>query len=225
MKVIVGFGSLAESLLSFVKDTKDVFVFSRNKGKIIEGQKEYSFIKIADEDVLKKAKHILICLPSSSYQSFFESYGPELHPNVKLYSFATVLMKEDVINLAGNKNIIPCKCFGQAEQMKLDQKGMLLIPKGLERERAWIRQFFDERIDIVEGDEETALYVNQEATKAALIMVTDLKNKLRNMNIDPRVIDHTIEITTRGVISSYVKSELGGFGKQLLKDIENNRGV
>lgn len=220
VNLIIGFGSLAKSLLTFVKEGEELFVFSRNINKIKEAYKEFPFIKIADEETLTKAKHVLICLPSSSYQDFFKSYGSLFSVEATFFSFSTALMRTEVQMLSGKDQIIPCKCVGQAKQMQRDHKGMLVVPCGYDRQRDYLRGIFESELDIVEGDEKEVFYVNRQATKATLKMVTALKRELEGKGIDSRIIEHTIEITTRGVIRSYMRSELGGFGKQLLKEIE-----
>lgn len=222
MIVFIGFGNLAKSLLPFITSHDEIKIFNKNPEKVTLYQNVDKRVSPANIECLKTATNVFILLPSTAYDLFFEKYGSLFHKKTVFYHFATALMQEEVEKLIPNRKVIPCKCVGQSEQMAKDNRGMLLIPPTFEKEIKWLRKLFDNRFRIMKGDEEEALIANQLATKAAIEMAVNLKMELQDKGFSKEIIEQSISITTRGVINSYLEGKLGGFGKKIQKQIEDN---
>lgn len=222
MLLVIGFGELAQSVLTFVSKEEVMYVYNRDNSKVEAAKEEYPFIHTAKEEDFRRADKIFVFLPKDAYQPFFTQYAKLFSETARFYFFATALTIEECGNYITQGTIIPCKCIGQAKQMKLDNRGMLVVPPAFQADIQWLHQLFIPSMRIIEGEETDVLYLNQVATQTALAFVVKLENELRERNYSEEMIKQVLEITTRGVISSYVQGTLGSFGKGILEELKKD---
>ncbi|MBU8905265.1 NAD(P)-binding domain-containing protein [Desertibacillus haloalkaliphilus] len=223
MKLFIGFGELAKALISLTSSNEKIYVFSRSTEKIVEAQKQDQRIVQVTEDQLHQVSHAFITLPSTAYEPFFTSYGHLFTDDTVFYHCATALMVEDIEAFISHGSVVPFKCVGQAAQIRRDQKVVFVTPKKHLSEVSHLKDWFGEKVSIVAGSEQQVLAANKEATRAAVEMAVDLKEKLRQQGLPDEIIQQSLEVTTRGVIQAFSDGKLGGFGKTVIKEIEDQR--
>ncbi|MEB1807868.1 MAG: hypothetical protein LPK26_11370 [Bacillaceae bacterium] len=218
MILFIGFGRLTQSLLPFIKSEETIYVFHKNR----RDEDYYNQFKVqyAGPNMFSKASHIFLALPGSAYNDFFTQYGQYLHKEAIIFHMATAIMEQEVISYMQGSKVVPCKCVGQSDQMVTDKQGLLIVPESFDQEAKWLKSFFTKDMKVETGEEEKVLLINQHATKAALELAVSLKKELHKKGFDEKWIDHSLEVTVRGVIKSYCHQQLGGFGRNLLKEIE-----
>ncbi|WP_209123928.1 hypothetical protein [Alkalihalobacillus sp. BA299] len=223
MILFVGFGRLTKSLLSLKENEANIHVFHK-KVRTKDDYEQFN-VKFLQPTEFSEVTHVFLSLPATAYPNFFTEYGSYFQKETIFFHMATGLLKADVEPYIKGCKIVPCKCIGQADQMVVDQKAMLIVPKPFEEERKWLQSFFSKGISVLEGKEEDVLLINQLATKKALDLAVSLKTELQNKGFDEKWIDHSLEVTVRGVIKSYCHKQLGGFGRKLLEEIEKQNEV
>ncbi|WP_216831846.1 hypothetical protein [Alkalihalobacterium elongatum] len=223
MILFIGFGKLTKALLPFIKSDNTVYVFHKNE----RDEQFYNLynVKYASPATFSKASYVFLSLPASAYSDFFTEYGQYFHKETIFFHMATALTKKEVLSFVKGGKVVPCKCIGQADQMAIDKRGLIVVPENSQEEENWLKSFFTNDMSIMVGREEDVLRINQIATKAALELAVALKKELQGNSFDKEWINQTLEITVRGVIKSYCHQQLGGFGRNLLKEIEKQNGV
>lgn len=218
MILFIGFGRLTQSLLPFIQSEETIYVFHKN----LRDEDYYNQFKVqyAGPDMFSKASHIFLALPASAYNDFFTQYGQYLHKEAIIFHMATAIMEQEVISYTQGSKVVPCKCIGQADQMVTDKRGLLIVPESFDQEVMWLKSFFSKDMTLQTGEEKDVLLINQHATKAALELAVSIKKELHKKGFEEKWIDHSLEVTVRGVIKSYCLQQLGGFGRNLLKEIE-----
>ncbi|UOE93511.1 hypothetical protein [Alkalihalobacillus sp. LMS39] len=152
---------------------------------------------------------------------FFEEYGHLFSKNCVFYYFATAMMKKDVQKLIKHGKIIPCKFVGHAEQSMKDNKAMLAIEGNDKEEITQVGQWFLKDMKLMEAAEEDVLFMNQKVTEMAIQFAVIVKKELQNQKVNDEMLQHSLEITSRGVIQSYMNDTLGHFGKKIAREVEN----
>lgn len=72
---------------------------------------------------------------------------------------------------------------------------------------------------VVLGDAAQVPAINRAATAAALRAVIDLEGQLRRMGVDQTLIDAALGGTVPGVALSYQQGTLGGFARQIVREL------
>jgi hypothetical protein len=218
MYLIVGFGKLAQSIIKLSSYPNEILIYTRTKEKV-EEYDDKRILYVTKED-FHKAKHILLMLPASEIAPFLEQNESFFNIDAKVYSFATALHCKE---LKTKRTVIPCKLAGHAKQMVEDQHGLFVLPVG-ENSKPLV-DFFGGKFSIINGTEEEVLMGNSLGTKAAIEMIIDLEEKLREAGIQKAIIAQTLSQVTRGNIKSYINNDLGGFAQKIVKDIRKGRKV
>lgn len=216
MYLVIGLGKLAQSVLKLSSYKQTIFVHSRTKAKVDEYQDER--VSYIAKDEFYKVSHVLLMLPSSEVLAFIEKNSHFFREDVLFYSFATALKSND---LKTERLVIPCKLAGHAKQMVEDEHGLLVIPEGENCEP--LASFFGEKFTIVNGTEEEVILGNTLGTKAAIEMIIDLEDKLKELGVQPAIIKQTLSQVTRGNIKAFLNNELGGFAQQIVEEIRKGR--
>ncbi|OLO40187.1 hypothetical protein BTR23_06720 [Alkalihalophilus pseudofirmus] len=223
MLLFVGFGRLTKGLLPFINSKEAIYVFHTREKKKEEYQKLN--VNLAKPTQFSNATHVFLALPASEYKHFFTTYGQYFQKDTIFFHMATALLQHEVQQSIPYGTIVPCKCIGQADQMAVEQKGLIIVPREFSAERSWLQSFFTKEMTVLEGKEEDVILINQLATKAALELAMSLKKELYQKGLNEKWIDHSLEVTVRGVIKSYCHGKLGGFGRNLLVEIEKQNEV
>ncbi|WP_096202619.1 NAD(P)-binding domain-containing protein [Bacillus sp. FJAT-45350] len=221
MILFIGFGELAKSLITLVENEDLLYVLNRNPEKVRHYQLKEQRVRVAMKEDIPKATRVFILLPSNEYEPFFKEFGSLFNKKVVFYHFATAKKIEEVEEFITGK-VIPCKCVGQANQMMKDNQGLFLVPEKYEKERKWLTNWFGSNVKVEVGSEEDAILANTLATETAIKMAVLLKKELEKEGLSTSVVNQSIEITTRGVIQSYMNNTLGGFGQKVLKEVERD---
>ncbi|WP_170885652.1 hypothetical protein [Bacillus alkalicellulosilyticus] len=222
MVIWIGYGSLARCLLSFKNKEVAVHIFNRDQEKIAKLPMAHKNVFTATSHEFSQADTVFVFLPAHVYREFFEKYRGCFKENATFYFFATALDRNEVSTIIGT-DAIPAKFVGQANQSHQDQKALLLLPK--EKDISYFRSLFNKHVKLMVEEEKVALVANQVATEYALSFVKQLERELTNQGIPQEIINHSIDITARGVIKSYITNSLGHFGKQILEKIEVKQEV
>ncbi|MBM7096368.1 hypothetical protein JSY36_11495 [Bacillus sp. H-16] len=223
MTVFIGFGKLAQAVLHLIPEDRQVRVFSRTKEKVVEACQGDSRITWIEREDFVEHKDIWLFLPKDEVASFIKENKSFFHPQTSIYVTATAVMRKDIESLLPERgNAVPCKFVTQADQLRKDKEGLVIVDSADTDDAEAVKQFLGDRFSVLEGAEEGVLSVNKAATKAAIEAVTTLEKDLRKQGIDEKMIRHAASQIIPGVIRAYLDGELGGFGKQVIKEIEEN---
>ncbi|WP_026690727.1 hypothetical protein [Alteribacter aurantiacus] len=223
MTAFVGLGKLAQSVLSAMPQHQEVYVFSRTKERVTEVGKEDSRIKWLAPEQFRTHKSVWLFLPKNEVVPFIKKYKEYFHPKTCFYVTATALMKRDVENhVPKQSHVVPCKFITQADQLKKDSKGFVVVDSPHERDHRDVSDVLGNQFTVVRGNEKHVLDVNKAATKVAIEAVVRLEKQLKDQGVDSQYIEQGARQIIPGVIGAYLDGELGGFGKQVIKEIEDN---
>ncbi|WP_026671690.1 hypothetical protein [Alkalihalobacterium bogoriense] len=220
MVILIGYGKLATCLLQFKQPDVHVGLYSRNKEKL---KKAVSHSKVLFEVSAKefpKATHVWLTLPAEEYAPFFETYGHLFSEDCVFYYFATAMMKEDVQKLITYGRIVPCKFVGHADQSIKDNKAMLALEEDDKEEFKQVKQWFLRDMKLIKAAEEEVYYINKKVTELAIRFAVTVKKELQNEKENDEILQHSLEITSRGVIQSYINNTLGHFGNKIASEVE-----
>ncbi|WP_142303628.1 hypothetical protein [Evansella halocellulosilytica] len=220
MTLFIGFGKLAKTLAMLLKD-KDIHVFSRTKEKVIDDINEFDHLHWAEPESFNYKREVWLLLPLEQINRFFESYHRYFHEDTIFYFCVTKGRVHDYQGwLTKQQKMVPVKFVTEARQLLKDKKGMAAIPKAYSHYQVQLQQWFGNCMDVVIAEEEQVYTVNKAATKKAIELLVELRNDLKKEQIPNSLIDHASQQIILGVIDSYLKGDLGGFGKQVVNEIK-----
>ncbi|UCZ52340.1 hypothetical protein LGQ02_16040 [Bacillus shivajii] len=223
MALFIGYGKLTKSLVELLDDRK-ITIFSRTKEKVLEGIKEHSHIQWRSPNSFHKEREVWLLLPNDQVRPFLEKYDRFFHEETIFYFCATKGRLGDYEHLLSEKQkMIPVKFITEARQLKKDKKGLAAIPYHCSDYEVTLQKWFGKRIEVVFAEEEQVFFINQTATRKAIELMEEMRYELVNQGISQKLIDHAGLQIVPGVIRSYLEDQLGGFGKQVVEEMNRKR--
>ncbi|WP_227936540.1 NAD(P)-binding domain-containing protein [Alkalihalobacillus deserti] len=219
MKLIVGSGRLASMLLALLRKNNQIFLYGRNQETVTKLLEEFPYVKRGDKEVFSQVKDVFLCLPPGAYESFLTSNKNLFSSDVTFFHMATAFQEKDVKEIVGGKRVIPLKLAGHAAVVKKERKGVFVIPEHVRHERENIIKWFP-TMNVEVAPEEDVLLANQLGTEAAITMVLNLKETLKQHDISPLIAKQTINQTVQGVITGYQTNDLGEFAKKIVEQLK-----
>ncbi|WP_062047666.1 NAD(P)-binding domain-containing protein [Bacillus sp. JCM 19034] len=219
MKVIIGSGKLATLLIDRIERSETVGVYGRNEETVQSLLKRYSHLQAVPIERLNEADDVFLCIPASSYHSFFKEASSIIKKDAILYHMATALMKNDVKELTQGQTIIPLKFAGHALQAKQEQGGILVLEKEWAEKYDQINFLFP-LLQVVIGREEEVLMANTLATKAAIEMAMTVEHELKKKAISETIASQMLKQVVPGVLNSYLSGNLGHFARTFVNEVQ-----
>ncbi len=220
MTIIIGFGKLAQSVVSLLPIDQPIHVYSRTKEKVIAASKENPKINWIDLEDVHNARNIWLFLPQGEIEHFLVNHRHFFSSKTILHYTATSLTKADIQQwLPDEVEAVPCKFVTQADQLRKDGFGLAAVDPSAQKYTDEVTRFLGSNFTIVLAPEQDVLAVNKTATKQGIEAVIKLKRELKKKQIDDVLITNAAKQIIPGVIHSYLNDNLGGFGQKAVKEI------
>ncbi|MBU9713745.1 hypothetical protein [Evansella tamaricis] len=219
MMMIVGFGRFAKAILELLPEEKSIGVFSRSKEKVLKNIKGNLRISWISPEFFYKEKEVWLLLPAESIEPFLQNYASFFSEETVFFLCATKKMAKDIeYLLENNQKVIPVKFITQADELKIEKRGMVAVPPAHLNYQSKIKDIFGGSLKIVAAKEEDVLHLNLEATRKGVELVEDLRKDMGELGIPKEMVDQAAQQIIPGVIRGYIRGDLGGFAKQIVED-------
>lgn len=220
--VLIGPGQLGQLLLR--EAVQDCLVIGRDAGRARQTGEQYGCPWTTDLTRAAAGQVIAVAVPAPAVADVLEQVASCARPGAAVLNFATAAdipqtvrdKRPDVIwseaklvgSAVGMAAGLPCAIVLDAHDPALLRRVQNSLPGLADR--------------ILLGDPAQVPIINRAATAAALRAVISLERELTAQGIPRALIDAALAGTVPGVALSYQRGTLGGFARQIAREIEQH---
>ncbi len=219
---LVGVGRMGSVLAKLLIGHVKLCLFDRNSEHLCQMAKELNSRMVTNLKDMEKIGVLILAVPDNEVIGCIKEFNQSPHPMI-IINIATNIaqyMLDEIV--ASHVKCISIKFIGQADEMALGQRPVIIINKSPVEIVPQMIELFQRIGQVLVGEADIVHFINKTAAKGALEAAVSIEERLREEGItDKDIIKSAIRHVAAGTLKAYADGNMGPFAREIVESVRN----
>ncbi|AIC93563.1 NAD(P)-binding domain-containing protein [Shouchella lehensis] len=221
---IIGTGRMGKAIATQVHSHFQLTLLNRGSK---QGQELAAYLNVAystDFRCLNAMNLILCCVPQDATASVLNSIAQHASPNTIIMNCSTKAWIDKEIKQAYSKlHFVEAKIIGHATSIEAGKQAAIVADATSKSVQEGVSSLFCPFATVLFEHPAVVEKVNQIATQIGIRAAVTLEQEVEREKLPPFIKEVLIDNVCAGVMSAYVRNDLGHFAKQIVADLQERK--